>query len=481
MPTPQLDPFQQVFALSMLSNRASAFTGSASALQQQLQYELGSYLTNTNLNTVSQGGFIPNTDPVPTVMPNIPGYMGNWSLEWGPVVFSHTKKNGKPSGVADNAMFVASCPSVTFPGCLNTNSNNQPTGTLTTYVVAIAATNPTSSYDWDVEDFEVSKAVLWEGWTPGNLQTADPLGRAAISLGTAIGVSNLLSLTPPATAPGAGQTLTDFLVNQAPGPNSAVIFTGHSLAGALAPTTAFYLQNATVKNAQQQSVKALSPFAYQMVYATAGATPGNVAFASGFNSAFPSPPQDPVTKAQWIFTPTAPYQCWNTLLWNTLDVVPHAWGLDLSFLPQSPILAQIPTIYGAPPVPGIPTLVDAAQANSGMSGAFYVHTRNQPLTGTLQPGIAQGENFFPTPTPPTTIPEFIGQVYVQHIGMYSGIPANPPHIPQCNGLILEQPVPRPPSPLPALPGVTTHAQDIDALVKKIETIVTNWLKKHHLA
>lgn len=470
-PTP-LDTYQQVFALSMLSNRASAFTGPAAALQQQLQYELSSYLSGTDLQTVSQGGFVPDTDPLPGLLPGIQAYLGNWTLEWGPVVFSHTKKDGKSSGVADNALFVASCPAVTFPGCTNPNNNQQPAGTLTTYVVAIAATNPTSSYDWDVEDFDVRHAVLWDGWTPGNLQITTPINplKSAISLGTAIGVSNLLSLVPPAKTPGAGQTLQQFLSQQAPGPNSAVVFTGHSLAGALAPTTAFYLKNAG----------ALSSFAYPLVYATAGASPGNVPFTSAFNTAFPSPPQDPATKAQWIIPSTAPYQCWNTLLWNQYDVIPHAWQLSLPLLPTSPRLAEIPTLYGSPALPSLTDLTGVALANSGASTAIYTHTRNAALPGVLQPGIMAGSAFFATPTPPTNVLQFLGQLYVQHIGMYSGIPAAPPYIQQCNGVILPQPVPRLTPPLPPLPGVSTHSEDFDALAKKFEQIIANWLKKHHL-
>lgn len=468
---PQLDPFQQVFALSMLSNRASSFTGAASALQQQLQYELGSYLSNTNLNTVSNGGFIPDTDPVPTVMPTIPPYMGNWRLEWGPVVYSHSNKENKPSGVADNAMFVASCPGVVFPGCVNSGTN--PVGSLTTYVVAIAATNPSSDYDWSVEDFAVDKAVLWKNWTPGTLKTTDPVDplSPAISLGTAIGVTQLLQLTPPTTAPGAGQTLSEFLGAQNLGANSAVVFTGHSLAGALAPTTALYLKNAGTLNG----------FGYSLVYATAGATPGNVPFTDQFNAAFPCPPQDPETKAQWLYTPTAPHQCWNTLLWNSLDVIPHAWQLTIPALPaDNPKLAEIPGLYGTPALSDIETFTAAAMANSGKSGAIYTHTRNLSLAGTIQPGIMANKEFFPIPYPPAKLDQFLAQLYVQHIGMYSGIPASLPNIPQCNGLILEQPVPPPTTQLPTLPGVATDKQDIHSLIQRLESFVKHWLAKHHL-
>ncbi|MBX3738249.1 MAG: hypothetical protein KF715_16260 [Candidatus Didemnitutus sp.] len=470
LPAP-LDTYQQVFALSMLSNRASAFTGPAAALQQQLQYELSSYLSGTNLKTVSNGGFVPDTDPLPGLLPGIPTYLGDWTLEWGPVVFSHTRKDGKPTGVADNAVFVASCPAVTFPGCPNTNQSNQPTGTLTTYVVAIAATNPTSIYDWTVEDFDVSSSVPWNGWTPGNLTPASkPVGLTTpvISMGTAIGVSTVLSLTPPAAAPGSGQTLPQFLSQLKPGPNSAIVFTGHSLAGALSPTTAFQLQRSG----------ALSGFAYNLVYPTAGATPGNLPFVSAFNTAFPSPPKDPATGATWQIPAGAPYQCWNTLLWNRYDVVPHAW---YAFFGGSPKLSEIPTLYGSPALSSVSDLATGAAANSAFSTAIYAHTRNAPLPGTLQPGVMLGSSYVSTPTPPTAFEQFLAQLYVQHIGMYSGIPANPPQIPNATpGVILPSPVPHPSPALPRLPGVSTLELDLEAFAQRILTQIEDWLKKHHL-
>lgn len=457
-----LDTYQQVFALSMLSNRASAFTGPAAALQQQLQYELSSYLTNTGVQYTDQGGFVP-ADPTKYpigLIDGIQAYLGDWSLVWGPVVFSSTDANGKPSGVADNAVFIANCPSVNFPGCLD--------GALNTYVVAIAATNPSSKYDWSVEDFKVSSAVQWTGWQPGNLTPLPKTGlitQAAISLGTAIGVTEVLTLVPPSTAPGSGLTITQFLHQQNPGKQSAVVFTGHSLAGALAPTTALYLQQSGL----------LSQFGYLLTYPTAGATPGNIAFAGQFNSAFPSPPVDPATGKAWKPLPVAPYQAWNTLLWNCYDVVPHAWFA--SPVGMSPKLSEIPTLYGSPAMSDINVLKDIAVANSAASDTIYVHTRNQQLNGTLQAGVSIGGLYLATPTPPTKLDQFVGQLYVQHIGMYSGIPAST-NIPQCDGVVLQQPVPRPTPPLPPLPGVSTLALNLEAMVKKLEQIIANWLKNH---
>lgn len=106
MSSPTLDLYQQVFALSMLSNRVSGYTGSQSELQIQLQYELAGYLAG-----VPQG-LIPAADwPAPQANPPASSVIGTWTLEWGPAVYQ-----SPGSKVADNALFVVSCPGVVIPG-----------------------------------------------------------------------------------------------------------------------------------------------------------------------------------------------------------------------------------------------------------------------------------------------------------------------------------------------------------------------------
>ena len=454
---PTYDVYQQTFALSLLSNRASSKSGTAVALQQQLQFELSYYLSGVPpISGV--------TPPDPSPMPAATDAMGDWQLVWGPAVYQNVK-DGKPSGVVDNAMYVAYCPNVSFPG--------GPSGGMPAYVVAIAATNATSKYDWLVEDFTVSSVVEWATYDPANIVAATGVkpatGTPMISMGTAIGVGHLLQdMSSPTGAVQPGTTLQAFLATLKPTEPTAIIFTGHSLAGALSPTLALYLKQKG----------ALSQFAQVLVYPTAGATPGNVdllglqGFVAQFNDTFPSPPSG------WS-APVAPppYQQWNADLWNSFDVIPHAWGLlDIR---------QIPTLYGSPALKEVTALAAGAAVEAGKSLVIYSRLRNQELTGVLQTAMVMstqsGDKVVPISVPPTSMGDFLKQLILQHISLYSGIAAYPPNsstpqVPAVKGLILEQPMPQPATTPPLLPGVTQLTED-QIIADVIEWLI-NWIKSH---
>lgn len=452
---PLFDTYQQVFALSGLSNRAADIIGSPTALQNQLQYELGSYLTNTNLKYEKDGGFVPSSYPMP-IAPNavtdltdngaVAQAIGVWELVWGPVVWSNKTKFDQPDGKADNAIFVAYNPSVTFPG--------NPAGPMPTYVVAIAATNPLSTYDWDSEDFDVGSAVAWTEWKPNDLtklKTPIDPSNPVISYGTANGVSKLLAMSPLPTAVGTG-TLAEFLASDKIVANAMVVFTGHSLAGALSPTTALYLKQSG----------ALKQFANSLVYPTAGATPGNAAFVSQFAEAFPVPVVDPQTLTLWTIDSKAPYQAWNTLLWNQYDIVPHSWNTSPAVTPN---LTVIPALYmkGQPPLTVIQEITNAAVKRSTDSGAVYVHTANASLPGTLQTGKSLN-------VPPTDLIGFLDQAYIQHIAMYFGIDGDNGFTP---GVILTEKFPK--IVMPNLPGIRTVKQNG---LHQLANMLMKWIAGH---
>ena len=118
----------------------------------------------------------------------------------------------------------------------------------------------------------------------------------------ALGVSNLLSqMVDPVN--GALQTFLTHTANS----SSTLVFAGHSLAGALAPTLALYLYPKP-QSAGWKQVLTLS---------AAGASPGNTPFEALFNAAGAYPPV-----ASGV---SAPYGNWNTDYTNYHDVVPHAW------------------------------------------------------------------------------------------------------------------------------------------------------------
>ncbi|MDN3693375.1 hypothetical protein QWZ06_14315 [Chryseobacterium tructae] len=436
MTNPSLDAYQQVFSMAILANRAGDYNGGGIELQQQLQYDLSYYFNN-----VPPVKIMGQNNPS-IVDPSVTPFLGNWNLVWGPALIEETDEHGKHTGVADNALYVVQCDTVAFPGG----------PTLPTYMVAIAATNPASLYDWETEDFSVSEVVNWTTYdptkfTPSTYNGTDPY----ISKGTAIGVSILLGLKSPNHAASPNTTLQQFLTGLKPNPETAIIFGGHSLAGALSPTLALYLKEN----------KDLDAFGTILVYPTAGPTPGEAAFAKLFNNTFPPLPSG------WQ-PQTGNYQSWNTMHWNNLDVVPHAWAVSE--------LEEIATIYGQATTNLTSALLNALQNmainNSLKSKATYTRIQNQSLPGQLQ---HSGPNSISIETPPVTIHDYMFQLAVQHVGMYTGIPAVGT-APQVNGLILTQPLPQ--NPIKLAPGVT-KVNELEMIIKIINQII-GWISNRYV-
>jgi hypothetical protein len=275
-------------------------------------------------------------------------------------------------------------------------------------VVAIAATNPMSVFDWQSEDFNVAEAVDFSQYAP---QTAapTPVDKADIddakglyiSMGTATGVYKLLNIPGLATATSQTMRLGDFLTSTGVNPGATLIFTGHSLAGALSPTLALWLKT----NQMLETFKTL------YVYPTAGASPGNGNFANLFNTTFPAT------------TPgTTPAKQWNTLLWNQYDVVPHAWNTQpVSPNTASPSLANVAGLYaqGQPPLAELTCLINKAEAMSTGSGISYTPLRNQWLPGQLVTGqIHLGDALADVQVPPQYMTGELIQIGIQHISQY---------------------------------------------------------------
>jgi hypothetical protein len=358
------DLVQSVFLMSFAANLAMTQTGTASELQSALSIALN--------GGTWQGQTLPGF--FPTENPSLVG--GDWSVVWGPQVFQDTQDAG--DDVVDNALYVAFSPS------------------QQTYVVAIAATTGQSSYDWVKEDGDVlctymAKWPFTAPFTPTLGPIPNPLV-AHVSGGTALGVSNLLDLTDPKT----GATLQAFLTNgltAAQRQPATLIFAGHSLAGALSPTLALWLY----------PEPATSGWKRVLVLPTAGATPGNAAFQTLFNTAYPSIQESSANDPS--------YGYWNTLIWNKLDIVPHAWTqMDEVAWEQSGGTWQ--SLYG--PLSGqaaewLPKVMDAVKLLP--SGGFYKQLDNVSFTGT----------WVGTPTPPTTIStvtEFFTYALEAHIQQY---------------------------------------------------------------
>jgi hypothetical protein len=285
-----LDLFQTTFLLNAASNGANLIWASQQAL---LGY----------LNTYLNGGADPNGGQFAGVLPTLKDQLlgQDWEVVWGPSLCTLSPYT---DGYAQNSMYVA-----------RSRSNK-------VYVVAIAGTNATSPLNWVIQDFAVDPSYM-AAWPITSFAApawhAPYTDQPAISQATLNGLGSLLGLRDP----GAGQLLADFL-KAAAAPDQRVIFSGHSLGGALSPTLALYLY----PNPSN------SGWAEVLTLPSAGASPGNTAFAKLFAAAFPA-------------KPASGDHGWNMDLMNRRDEIPYMWNLTAQVVGKQNAWGNYPSIYGA--------------------------------------------------------------------------------------------------------------------------------------
>jgi len=329
------DEYQQIFALSMASNVDAACKGDQSALQACIKKNL----------------------------PPLVNQIGpEWSIAWGPVVYQAPGSNGP-----DNTWYVANNKSMKFAD-----------GTYNTYVVAIAGT--ATEYDWNVEDYGVGKVADFDAWVNGGItnapQAASPSStEPCAAMGTVNAVFTLITTPTPSTAYGTG-TLYQYLTALPQASSTRIIFTGHSLGGALSPTIALAFL-------QAKKLGSLSVLAYP----TAGPTPGNAQFANCFNTKFPKLPAD-----------GSGHKVWNCNIVNSLDVIPLAWN-DFKLMH---------TIYGNLP----------RSLNWYIDGCI-IKLKSHLAPDELPYAVIQSSRFpGRPPSPPLTSAEYKKIVVEQHIEEY---------------------------------------------------------------
>jgi hypothetical protein len=232
------------------------------------------------------------------------------------------------------------------------------------YVVAIAGTNFNSTYDLDQEDENVAATTMAQfPFAVPFAQTShavwNPNPPPAVSAGTAVGISNLLTqMTDPTT----GSSLQTFLASTAT-TTDALIICGHSLGGALAPTLALWLYPQPASSGWKQV----------LVLPLAGPTPGNTSFAEQFAAAFPETSSG-VGGA---------YDNWNVNYANYHDAVPYAWNNLGAIVSPKDTSGKYPSIYGT---------MDKAVANGANSD---LKKSEELAAGGDYANLAQ-DQFFPT-------------------------------------------------------------------------------------
>ncbi|PVM90902.1 lipase family protein [Caulobacter endophyticus] len=259
-PATSLTLQQQAFCLSWLSNAASDKVDTLANLEAHVRQSVQAFTADNA------------------------GRVADWSIAWGPVASSHEGADPTALYYADNMLYAASA-SVNGAPCL---------------VVAMAGTNEDDAYDWLAEDFSIVRQIDWPYGNGGFDGAATP----KISHATATGVADLLAMKDP-KAGGIQAFVGDWTKAN---PGGTVIFTGHSLGGALSPSLAM----ATVSQNG-------GPFADTtlLTLPSAGPTPGNPDFAALYTHFFPTPAPGSANAGPVPF---------NTDLVNVHDVVPTAWN-----------------------------------------------------------------------------------------------------------------------------------------------------------
>ncbi len=210
----------------------------------------------------------------------------DWTPVWGPVVWVNPSQQGN-SLVVDNTM-----------ACYYSPSQNL-------FVIAIAGTDPSSMFDWEKEDADITTMVQWNTISPASGSSSGYISTASvIAFNALMGMQDSSNVSLLAA-------LKSYIQNKNI-TGATIAIGGHSLGGTIAPCVGLYLyDNLSTLGFSGQNIA---------VYVYAGPTPGNQDFATYYESKINTT----------SFTYSSQY--------NAIDIIPQA-----SVIAD---IATIPTIYG---------------------------------------------------------------------------------------------------------------------------------------
>jgi hypothetical protein len=229
------------------------------------------------------------------------------------------------------------------------------------YVVAIAGTDMTSITDWCSEDFAVDTKVEWPLFKNTDYNTMVPM----ISQATFNGFTDLKGMIDIDQNVNA-----EYFLSSRSDKIKSITIAGHSLGGALSPVFALYLYQMFAKDSK-------IPVNCNPV---AGPTPGDIVFAGYYDNQLGAT---------------------TTRVWNSNDVVPHAWNYML--------MQDIEALYFPSPAcpPEVHDFVEKYRAETQHNNYTHVVADAAPFRSGMYNAGFSG------------LPAFLDELKCQHICAYS--------------------------------------------------------------
>ena len=209
--------------------------------------------------------------------------LGDWELSQNPIIYAKLPKGATKGMMSLNTTVI-----------LNSTDKKK-------FIIGVAGTNFISTYDWFVEDLEVSTQVPWDNniihYNTAAYQPSSVTDKGVVSKSTAIALSNTWNIKNA-----NGKTFAELLKKSLPSKGDVTIsVTGHSLGGAISPA----LAQALFDNQDDWKPSGLNVSISTYIFA--GPTAGD---------------------KEWVRHVTKSLKRVSST-YNKHDIVPHAWKLNM--------------------------------------------------------------------------------------------------------------------------------------------------------